>query len=374
MLYSYLVSITIIGSFIIFCGILSRLNTLPHLSSGDDVRKRYTHVDGIRGLAAVFVVCAHSWRVGLSGFSNQEILVPSFKYNVALGAIGVQIFFCITAFLFIKKLINNRNQDWSKYFWSRFKRLAPLYSFFVLVVLSIGLAMSSSIDERFIVNSIKLMTFGFLSDSYLLTGFDGSQLVTMVWTLPFEIKFYITLPLIAAIMSSRKASAVCFICLISLASFVFYIDGKNMWACFIAGGVAALIESKINKNNIIKYSSTIIFIMSIVSTAYLTTINTHNYSYIKIMSVSIMFISFIISEPSIFKCKSLQYMGEISYSIYLLHVIAFYAFAIIGGSYLNGIYVSGTQLLLIQSSLCLIICMGCSLTFRYIEYPFIRKS
>lgn len=373
MLYSYLVTTTIIGSFIISCWILSRLNVLPHLSSGGDVIKRYTHIDGIRGLAAVFVVCAHSWRVGLSGFSNQEILVPSFKYNVALGAIGVQLFFCITAFLFIKKLINNRNQDWSRYFLSRFKRLSPLYVFFIIIISSIGFSMADVIDERYIVNTLKLTTFGFLADSYKTTGFDGSQLVSMIWTLPFEIKFYITLPLIAAVMSSKRASIICFTALILLASFVFYTDGINMWACFISGGVAAYLDSKINKTKLTKFVSTAVLVISIASISFLATQGMHNYSYMKIISVSFLFISFIISEPSIFKIRPLQYMGEISYSIYLLHVLGFYTFVTLFGGYLKGIHISDVDLLIIQSLICVSICIVCSLTFRFIEYPFIKK-
>lgn len=373
MIYSYLITISIIGSFIFFCSILSRLNILPHLNGIASGEKRYTHIDGIRGLAAVFVVCAHSWRVGLSGFTNQEILVPSFKYNVALGAIGVQIFFCITAFLFIKKIINNREQNWTKYFYSRFKRLSPLYAFFFFIVSSIGAVMTSSIDETYVVNTLKLMSFGFLADSYKLTGFDGGHLVSIVWTLPFEIKFYITLPLIAAIMSSKKASVICFLALVALASFVFYTDGINMWACFITGGVAAYLDSKLEKNKLTKYifASTLIF--STITTAYLTTLSMHNYSYMKIISISCFFISFIICEPKIFKIKPLQYMGEISYSIYLLHAIVFFAFTKTIGVFLAGKHIADSHLLLLQSLICLVICILCSLTFRFIEYPFIKK-
>jgi peptidoglycan/LPS O-acetylase OafA/YrhL len=91
---------------------------------------RYQSIDGIRGILAIGVFIHHAsiWRVyGGSG----QWLAPNSDLFLQLGTSTVYLFFMITSFLFISKLIINKNEifDWSSYFKNRFLDLLQCITF-----------------------------------------------------------------------------------------------------------------------------------------------------------------------------------------------------------------------------------------------------
>lgn len=89
---------------------------------------RYETIDGLRGFLAIGVFIHHSavWFQYLK--TNQWDAPNSNLYN-QLGQTSVSLFFMITAFLFISKLLNTKSEaiSWKKIFLSRIYRLVPMY-------------------------------------------------------------------------------------------------------------------------------------------------------------------------------------------------------------------------------------------------------
>ncbi|HFG3782180.1 TPA: acyltransferase family protein, partial [Escherichia coli] len=90
--------------------------------------KRYLHIDGIRGIAALLVVLNHAvFSLSNNGFNPLSVNTSNFWVFAHAGDIGVQIFFCITGFLFFDKIIKTGNKiNWEMFFVSRVKRLVPM--------------------------------------------------------------------------------------------------------------------------------------------------------------------------------------------------------------------------------------------------------
>src|SRR5690606_14005077 len=93
-------------------------------------------LDGIRGLAVIFVVLAHGGEM-----SNQIDFIINFK---GFGKLGVFFFFVLSAFLLdmyiAKALINEKanKKYWLNYFLRRFLRIYPLFFVSLLIYWALG--------------------------------------------------------------------------------------------------------------------------------------------------------------------------------------------------------------------------------------------
>ncbi|MFS1538233.1 MAG: acyltransferase family protein [Candidatus Phlomobacter fragariae] len=68
-----------------------------------NIGERYYFLGGLRGICAIFVIITHSHTLlGLKGFNLNGYVQNSISFT---GGISVQIFFCITGFLFIDQII-----------------------------------------------------------------------------------------------------------------------------------------------------------------------------------------------------------------------------------------------------------------------------
>lgn len=356
-------SVLVFISFYISCYALSKLRALPHIINETS---RIGYIDGLRGIAAVLVVCAHSWRVSYSESFERHWFYETLNFDHRLGAIGVQLFFCITGYLFITKLINNKNQDWSKFFIARLKRLAPAYFVAITILITITYHNADVFGFDELVNSFRLYAFGLLGTELSVPGFNGTELFSILWSLPYEWKFYFMMPVIAACMYSRLTTNLAIMLAFLCFSITIYLEGGSFSALFLTGAVAAYLDKKVSISNLfIRY---IIFIVSIATLVYTTSLDINNYGITRILSSSFLFISVILCKPSILKLSTLRFMGEISYSLYLLHIICYFIFA-----NLFDLHFSTEVMVLYIFTYSLFTCIICTMSFKYIEYPFIKK-
>lgn len=364
----YLIAPVIIISSIVTCYILARLNFIPHLSSG---KSRYSHIDSVRGLAALFVVCAHSGRITFTGIKNDSLFKSDVFYNQTLGAIGVQIFLCITGFLFIEKLINSK-LEWSAFFIGRVKRLAPLYLFVMLAVFISMVAESGfDINKELILPTIKIFSFGFYGTQYTYKGTSLSHTISVLWTLPFEWKFYLSLPFVAVFLGDKKLFIIAVVaCLMWGASFLAFDDAVYVY--FFSGGIAAVIKKRFSGEFSIIFMA--LFFGLVIANILSVFVKFPQYGYERFLLTSLLFITMIMCSSHIFSSKPLEYLGEISYSIYLCHLLLFYLFGKAISSFANFGESSISMSLIILSIYCVLMCIISSITFKYIEYPFIKKK
>ncbi len=158
-------------------------------------------LDGIRGLAVLWVVLGH--------MSTRDLL-PFFDMKRS-AVYGVYLFFVLSGFLLTLPFLVDRGGSlmgagtWQKYFMRRVLRIYPAY----LAVLLFYLILSQ--------------VFGFIPESsdvfYDITAFlhhlallDGKS---VFWTIPVEMKFYMVLPVViglTAVLSKKLWGRAALIC------------------------------------------------------------------------------------------------------------------------------------------------------------------
>ncbi|EOS2016242.1 acyltransferase family protein [Escherichia coli] len=365
----YLIIPVVYVTFIISCFIFHKLKLLPHIDNGES---RYAHIDGLRGLAAVGVICSHSWRTSFSGVNAPEILKADVSFNVMLGSMGVQMFFCITGFLFFDKILKSKDINWNMFFLSRVKRLAPLYIFACSIVAITMLTYTNfSFTGEYIMKTVKVFSFGLYGTSYNIDGVELGHTISVLWTLPYEWKFYLFLPFAVLCLSDRRFTiAAVVISLLWSISFLSFDDGI-LYCYFITGGVTAVLLRKIHLRG--GFALNIIFFVIMIINIYSIYWKIPDYGYERFILSSLMFISIMFASPAILKLKTLRLLGEISYSTYLMHAIIFFLVGSLIKQSLNTTYHGSEYYLFVLSILCACIASISVVTFKYIEYPFIKK-
>lgn len=342
---------------------------------------RYETLDGIRGLLALGVFLHHSnyiygfiltgkWRI------NQSNLYDQF------GMTGVALFFMITAFLFIGKLLDSKDKifDWKRYFISRFYRIAPLYYFSVLIIfvytmIITGWRINTSI-ANFSFGIFTWLTFWF-TKSIGFNGLEWSRYINaaVVWTLTKEWVFYLSLPILSlAILKAKPSKALLVLCG-ALLMIYFLGHGVNVHILhsFVGGGIAAYL---IRYTNLSKILSRKVFGIAVIALLYGVIQFPSAYNF---WCKSLIILVFIIITSGndvfgILKSRPLKLLSEISYGIYLMHgIVAFTTLYFIIG-FDNVRQMANLDYSYVMMMITPIMIMLCLILNIYIEQPYIRKG
>ncbi|MBT0521270.1 acyltransferase family protein [Morganella morganii] len=285
---------------------------------------RLFFLDGLRGIASVFVLANHSVYM----FKSNEIKLENIKYSDysmagQFGAFGVQVFLCLTGFLFFSKIINQRDSlKIIPFINARVKRLFPAYIFSTIVVIALAFMITEKYSIYENINSIlKMFSFGFFGNRVLINGWSTYTLRAEVWTLPYEWIFYGFILLIGV---AYKVKTIKYpLILLALYVIFFKIDGWVIWPHFFTGLIAAIIVKNIRFIKELKDSyycfSIILFVMVFISICFDSKI----YTIDKYILASLVFLFVVTSRPKILNNKYLVFIGDYSYSLYLMHLPAF---------------------------------------------------
>ncbi|MDE9663488.1 acyltransferase [Citrobacter portucalensis] len=308
-------------------------------------------IQALRGIAAMLVVLGH---VGayLNGAYVQANLGDLLFGN---GAVGVDIFFVISGFIIALATEKKENFNCVKFIIKRFFRLYPVYVFcfllFSVVATKLFTLDKSQIPLWFNYEDIKnsLLFLPLRTDEP--APFYGYSLILTAWTLSYEVYFYFIFCLAMAI-SHKYRSLISAIAIIAISMIVqfstidnYYFDahtirgldysrvltiiGNPISIDFILGIIAFYIF-KVTKNIKLgtktKIASSIGVVFGILcwNSGFM-----FGHGITKFGGIAfIIFMSVVFGELT-FKFnvnKSLIHLGDISYSLYLCHVIVIFAY------------------------------------------------
>lgn len=289
---------------------------------------RYETIDGIRGFLAIGVFIHHS-SIWFKYLESDSWEAPKSNLYNQLGQTSVSLFFMITAFLFVTKLLNTNDKkiDWNKLFINRFFRLVPMYLFSILSLVSIVFIISSWELNVSIIRFIKeIVCWGtftiFDTPSINSCSFTNIINAGVVWSLPFEWLFYFSLPIISVLIF-RKNNSMFYTMVSLLFIFIFYkihAFNKHHLLSFFGGAISPFIikysSKKINSNSILLNS---ILLLCLILILFFNTSN----NYICKLLIIIVFNLIALGNNffGILRTSTLKFLGEISYSTYLIHGI-----------------------------------------------------
>jgi len=308
-----LFSICMISSCFILSKISFNVNKFDSLTRGSPI-------DGLRGILALSVLVLHfyatyHWKV--TGVWE----APNVNFISNFGAISVSYFFLITGYLFLGKVLN-KDINWKKLYLSRLKRIVPLYYFVTIIILFFTLVF---IKESYTYLDLTKWIFKWIFfKGGDLNHFETSQIIAGVnWTLTYEWAFYFSLPLICLFFGKKAPQK--HILVISFVFLLFMVYKTNIitYILFPLAYPALFFQSKIRKiyikyKYLTSYMLVALFLYSIFFTA--------GYS-IQQMTILAFIFAFIVNGFDFFGIlnnKGLKILGDISYSVYLIHGLILY--------------------------------------------------
>ena len=344
-------------------------------------QSRYASVDGLRGYLAFGVFVHHmaiTWAFLHTGVFN----VPESKFYAQIGLACVALFFMITGFLFWGRLLKQGRQfDWQAFAVSRVFRLYPLYlPLMLLVIVSVFYIQGWTLKDTPLEVASQILAWLLFErpdiNQYPQTG---GLIANVTWTLGYEVFFYMALPLFAMVFLYRnnwRQVALCLLGIYTLYQLVGWEHSlkKHILLSFL-GGVAAAYW--VRKPALVAWGQTrLAGIIALVVLALVLTLFRKSFAFAPLILLTLVF-SIVASGHTLFGAltlRSIRWMGEISYSTYLLH--GFLIWLMMQRLPLVLSFDAREPLvfaLLAALSSCLLIAIS-SLTFMYIEKPGIEAG
>jgi len=359
---------------------LKILNFYPNYSSSS--QQKFPVITGIRSLLALSVFFHHAI-IFYFYYQHGRWEIPPSNFYTLLGQVAVAIFFSITSFLFWTKAIESKgNIPFLNFIFLRAKRLGPAYILsalliLILVAITSKFTLITSIPELF--SDILFFLFGLgsievPSINSIDTGILGSGIF---WTLRYEWKFYLFLP-IAALMLTKKVFRNLFWVLIL--SFIGYRIVRNYQSLphgllFLPGILAAhLIQFK--KNLSLEWKN-FLMISGIFSICAIFLFNRSMYTFPSFFLLTLFFLSVFYWPINsflfrFFKSKPAIFLGTISYSIYLLHLVILYTSMMLLNSWLPITSLSGFFYWFFVSIVGILLLLLSAISYRFFEFPFLK--
>lgn len=300
----------------------------------------HPELDGLRFFAFLLVFIHNALPI----LSNSPLRILSEH-----GWIGVDLFFCLSAFLLTKLLgieyQNNKKVNVRHFYIRRILRIWPLYFFYICMCL-IYLYFADTPKGNVVLNLLGLSTFTYNFVYFLLIP-SPILVYIHLWSISFEEQFYTIIPWVITKMMAISAKARWKVLLYS------YLTGTIIRAFFvykgyfhpaiyflpfthfdsILGGIAigsGLLESISRKGNgYILLTSGVILNLAIFTLPSNETLGWHllliyplvgsGMSFILLFAISnkkILFQKFILNRIFV-------YLGKISYGLYTYHIICF---------------------------------------------------
>ena len=302
-------------------------------------------LDGLRGLAVLFVFLSHTSNTGV-------YLIPGLNFS-GIGTYGVFLFFILSSFLLTYPFLVKRGdvltkQYFSNYFLRRFLRIYPLYMFYLIMALATTLIFSTVLNTSKPTGIPLPLTF----DEFLLQ-LSLQQGKSITWSILVEFRYYFLLPIVAIVYSillknKLLPSALFTILLIVTAQYLWPYDentnkaslGKYLPVFFTGSFLSVLhfnwekIKQKSRKAEILfEIIGVISFIFIILLTPSILPLLTQKEVPISLLHSQFILFSILWGTilfasingagilKKIFENKFLRYIGFISFSFYLWHLV-----------------------------------------------------
>jgi exopolysaccharide production protein ExoZ len=285
-------------------------------------------MEGIRGFAVFLVFLVHYVTL-----IEPWLEIDSFTRQTAntirgMGNIGVDLFFVLSGFLIYGMLIK-REVLFFKYLLRRIRRIYPAFTvvFAIYLLLSLVFPAESKIPTQWPAASLYI-----LQNFLLLPGlFNIEAINTVTWSLSYEFFYYLLVPIMMLCLSLRKWPAkyrIWFFIAISFVGFIcFAIFGGHVRLLMFVSGI--LLYEVISNKTVTKMPPLGLGALatSLCIVAVSAELNLAGWS--KYLILYILFLIFCLEcfvrngvTRNIFLQVQLRWLGNISYSYYLIHGLA----------------------------------------------------
>jgi peptidoglycan/LPS O-acetylase OafA/YrhL len=322
----------------------SKISNLYEVS---DPRGRIIPMEGRRGLAVALVYFVHFFDFFHGYITPDSLLFFPFYFLATIGNLGVDLFFVISDYL-IYGILLKRDQSYAKFWKRRIVRIYPV--FIVAYVTYVVLSWASPGFDKIGNPTIGVGLWLGLNFLLLPGIFPVRPLIMVAWSLSYEFLYYLFSPIFVGglrMWSWGQKQRVLFIAFLYLAGYAVllaYPDERGRLLMFLAGiflfeakragwldkppswagqlgavaflGLAFYVYFGINSNRLLWDGPRL-----------LTVDYSHFLLTVPMFSAAFFLLCYQAFRPSgalawLFSRKPLRYLGNMSYTVYLFHVLA----------------------------------------------------
>ncbi len=273
-----------------------------------NAKRRLLELDALRGIAALSVVLFHYTVIVYRFVPEAKKSVIEFSY----GHYGVELFFIISGFVIFLSL--TRSKSGLDFLVARAARIYPVFWVSVLLTYTIGIL--APLEGQTYTISQLLANLTMLHGYMKIPSIDG-----VYWSLTYEIGFYICVGLLFISQKLKYISELSIFWIISSIGFHFfsnliphplhYITLINSYAHLFVAGIT------LYRCWTIGFSlKNILLLAGVITVQY---IQDGLLGAVIISSFILVFILIILDYSKVLKNRFLIYLGNISYSLYLIH-------------------------------------------------------
>lgn len=304
------------------------------------LRPQMPELDTIRGIAVTLVVVYHcfSFTHGTTGLTGiQKILVML----TAPGWMGVNLFFVLSGFLITGILLDTKSRPdyYKRFYFRRALRILPLYYALLLLLVAV---MRTGTSWGFIGLSAVYM-------SNMTALFGVTNQFKVLWSLAVEEHFYLLWPTVIRTLSRRKvifcAITVAALCLLLRVSYYHYTPGSGgtpQYTWFRLDGLAlgavlaAVARTKLAPRKAVRRFATTTLAAGLALVTVGTPFGIFFYGHflcrtIRETALDLCFAGVLAGTlllgtskwKPVVNLRALQFLGKISYGIYLTHMLVF---------------------------------------------------
>jgi peptidoglycan/LPS O-acetylase OafA/YrhL len=332
---------------------------------------RYVGIDGIRGYLA-FGVFVHHYIILWLYMRGEHSGSPPHNFENELGKGAVAVFFMITAFLFWGRAHAKRGIEPKAFFTSRLFRIYPLYLVFVLLLfVAVGYQSNWSAAEPASAIAKEFFKWVFFH-MVIINRYPDKIFGGVAWTLLYEAWFYLSLPLLAAVVF-RKTALWKKALSIGIVAALFLVNHLQIGVCaaFLGGIVAVYWRLSERRIKLGQGRWASLVALGCLACVGLFIYDPFNLAGIALLTVFFVAISSGNTLFGLLDMPAARWMGEISYSIYLVHGIVLWVVLGIIFHRLPGSHPSYTWLAATGIVMTPILILVTSASYLVIERPFI---
>lgn len=287
-------------------------------------------MEGLRGFAVFLVFLVHYVTLVRPWISGESALLVFTSVLHTIGNTGVDLFFVLSGYLIYGSLIS-RPQQFVRFISRRVERIYP--AFVIVFVTYVALSFAFPTENKIPASVSEGMIY-LLQNLLLLPGlFPIEPMITVAWSLSYEMFYYLVIPVFITLFRMRDRSTVLRVSFFSIAAAVTAIycavcGGPVRLIMFVSG---ILLHEAVNSCRIPTPNS----FTGLLALAFglLATLLPMAGSSGSTLKVSILFVSFFVLclacfrdpyawLPRAFSWTPLRWLGNMSYSYYLLHGLA----------------------------------------------------
>ncbi|MDP2902559.1 MAG: acyltransferase [Methylovulum sp.] len=357
-------------------------NTFELVHSHDN-KKNISSMEGIRGIAAFLVFIEHYVAVleEKIGISQQHFVYELYLWFRNIGSVGVDLFFVLSGYLIYGAIIS-KHRAFMPYILRRIQRIYPTF----IAVFIIYLALSFLIPEKSKIPTETIAALGYLLQSFLLMPplfSDTEPLITVAWSLSYEMFFYLFMPLLVGLFRLRRWQAnqrILFFLIATVLGYMYFFSnqGHPRMLMFISGILLFEVINNKQTQKTTPYLGGVLFVLSLIGIVQLMLFKIPHGSWWRMVIIYLGFFMlcyecFSWRSPSakLLSLRPLRWLGNMSYSYYLIHGLTVqFVIMLFAKSYFNAQFESTWGFISFGVFVFMATLIPATLLFVCIEKPF----